>query len=596
MTVAVASPAKAETRSAARVRLGVWMRWLLVAASVVILTLGAVECVYGNTDSGDVYGSDAVQYLDIARAMERGDWHSALNPLWSQGYPALLAAARPLFTAGPVGDWRETRVLNCVIFAADYAAFLFLLMGLVSDLRGRARWLVVSAGLMLFVASQVCLGQVSRVSPDELVSAFFFLACGLILRWVRAADDRVGRGVVLGLVLGVGFLVKAVFLLLSCGMLVLLAAALWSRRRSLRPLLAAAVVFAVIAGSYGTALSRSTGKVTLGEAGAINYAWHVDRLQKWVHWEGGVEPAAEAWPKPWIARFAQWDTRPPEFGLPVHPSVIVQERPRVYGFAAPIHATYVPYFDPPYWYAGYKHVFGWRYQVIALAKSLGDLVSVLLALPMFYAVVLAAGILLWGRRREGLRSWLREHWAVAACGLLGVAIYLPVHLEGRYLASMLAVIGLCAITAGAAEVSREKFRVVMAVLALGLFGALMRTQLPVWRNVLRHKSPMQTVDWKIGQAVLAARVPARSPVGVVAWTANLHSDWAYMAQVEITSETATPEDFDLFWKQDAAGRRRSLDAFRRAGATVVFSYGKPDGADGVGWTHLGDTPMWMYRL
>ena len=113
------------------------MRVMLLAASVLILALGAVECVYGNTDSVDVYGSDAVQYLDIARAMERGDWHSALNPLWSQGYPALLAAARPMFAAGPAGDWRETRVVNCVIFAADYAAFLFLLTGLAQGVRGR---------------------------------------------------------------------------------------------------------------------------------------------------------------------------------------------------------------------------------------------------------------------------------------------------------------------------------------------------------------------------------------------------------------------------------------------------------------------------
>ena len=83
----------------------------------------------------------------------------------------------------------------------------------------------------------------------------------------------------------------------------------------------------------------------------------------------------------------------------------------------------------------------------------------------------------------------------------------------------------------------------------------------------------------MGQAVIAAGVPSRTPVGVVAWTANLHSDWAYMAQVEITSETATPEDFNLFWKQDDEGRRRSMEAFRRAGAAIVFSYGKPEGRE-----------------
>jgi hypothetical protein len=379
-------------------------------------------------------------------------------------------------------------------------------------------------------------------------------------------------------------------------MLGLLGWALWSQRRSLQPLLAAAAIFAIIAGGYGAALSRATGKVTLGEAGAINYAWHVDRLQKWVHWEGRVEPAAEAWPKPWIARLAQWDTRPPDFGQPLHPSSILHEAPRVYGFAAPMHATYVPYFDPPYWYAGYKHVFRWRYQAIALAKSLGDLAAVLLALPMFYAVLAAALVLHWRRRDHGMRHWLREQWPVAACGLLGVAIYLPVHLEGRYLASMLAVLGLSAIASGAADAGQTRLRVVMLLMACGLCASLAHTEMPVWRNDLRHKSPTQTVDWQMGTAVLAAGIPARTPVGVVAWTANLHSDWAYMANLQITSETATPEDFALFWKQDAEARRLTLDAFRRSGARVVFSYGKPEDADGSGWTHLGQTPLWMIRL
>jgi hypothetical protein len=577
----------------------------LLLASVVVLALGAMEDVYGNADSGDLYSSDAVQYLDIARNLERHDWHSALNPLWSQGYPAILAAARPLFATGPHGDWLDTRVVNFAIFAASYGTFLYLLIGLAGKPRDGGRHdqrrslLLWVGGLSLFTVSQVCLGQVSRVNPDELVTAIFFLLCGLVVRQLRqsASAIRWQRGLMLGALLGIGFLVKAVFLALGAGILVILAIAVWRSRRSLGALLAAALVFACIVGGYGAALSRAVGHRTVGEAGSINYAWHVNRLQKWVHWEGGMQPASEAWPKGWIAHFAQWDTNPPDFGTPLHPSKILQTSPRVYGFSAPIHATYVPYYDPPYWYEGYRHVFRVRYQLIALVKSLADLAQVLLSQPMFYAVLLALVILLQPRHaRFYLLRWTAEHWPVVAFGVLGIALYLPVHLEGRYITGPLTLLGLCAIAGASSFLTVGRFRTAVIILVLGLCGSLATTQRPVWHNLMQHRSPANNLQWKIGEAIVAEGVAPLSQVGVISWTANLHSDWAYIANVQITSEIASVSDYNLFWSQSAEEQAHTLETFRRAGAVAVLVNGKPPNAGGPRWKQLADTPMWMYRL
>ena len=98
-------------------RLGFWL------TTFAVLLVGTAEGWCGRTDSGDVYGSDAVQYLDIARAMGRADWLSALNPLWSQGYPALLAVVRMVFRPGIDGDWAATRWLNMAIFVFSWMAF-----------------------------------------------------------------------------------------------------------------------------------------------------------------------------------------------------------------------------------------------------------------------------------------------------------------------------------------------------------------------------------------------------------------------------------------------------------------------------------------
>jgi len=579
------------------------LREWLTLASLLILFLGAVECQFGNTDRGDVYGSDAVQYLDISRAIQHHDIHSALNPLWSQGYPGLLAAARPLFPAGATGDWRTTRTVNFSIFVADYLAFLFLLTGL---LRSRVPFndakrnlFLWSSALALFVITQLCIGQVSHVNPDLLVTTFFFFACGLLVRSFSSTQTRSTLiGLLLGLTLGLGFLAKAVFLVLGCGILVFFAIALLAKRRKLTPAFAAAAVFALIVGSYGAVLSRAVGHFTLGEAGSINYAWHVNRLQKWVHWQGGVQPADAAWPKSSVANFARWEQSPPDFGAPTHPTTVLQTAPTIYAFAAPIHSTYVPYFDPPYFYAGYHHLFRWRYQLIALVKNLGDLTQVVLTQPLFLALGFALLVFLSDphARRVFLPS-LRRHWLLPTLALLGMVIYLPVHLEGRYLAGFFAMLPLTLlVSAFELPPTSNRLRAASLFLLFGFTGSLVRYQLPVWRNLAESKSPAANLEWQRGHALLSQHLPSNSQVGVINWTPNLQSDWAYIAQVQITSEIASPQDMDLFWNSSPGQQQSTLAAFRRAGAIAVIAINKPPSAGDPDWQHLPNTDLWIHRL
>jgi len=453
--------------------------------------------------------------------------------------------------------------------------------------------------LSLFTAAQVCLGQVSRVNPDELVTALFFLATGLIIRQLRrpSVDNRWHHGLLLGAVLGIGFLVKAVFLALGFGMLAILTLAVWRSRRSLASVVVAAAVFLTIAGTYGTALTRATGHRTLGEAGSLNYAWHVNRLQKWVHWEGGNDPAAKAWPKPWLARFAQWDTNPPNFGQPQHPSQILQQSPRIYAFNAPFQSTYAPYYNPPYWYQGYNHVLRVRYQLIALFKSLTDLAQVLLTQPMFYAVFLALMILLEPRHaRMYLLRWLGEHWPIIAFGLLGIALYLPVHLEGRYLTGPLTLLALSAIIASSSFLTVGRFTPAAFILCLGLTASLAKSQLPAWHNLAQHRAPSNNFQWQEGEALLAEHLPPNAHVGVIGWTPNLHSDWAYIAHVQITAEIASPTDFNQFWSQSPAQQAQTLDTFRRNGDVAVLVDSKPANTTDPNWHQLANTPLWIHRL
>jgi hypothetical protein len=580
---ALSSYSERMSRGAARDRDGRrWRIWAVLVA-LLVLALGAVEDWYGRTDAGDLFGSDAVQYLDCARAMEHGDFRSALNPLWSQGYPALLAVTRPAFPSGMAGEWVAVRAVNWLVFCFCAASFAFLLAGFGPRRRDAVFWL---GGVCVFLAALTCLGQVSRVGPDELVAGLFFLACGLLVRLIRR--PRVGLAVLFGAVLGAGFLVKAVFLALGCSMLSALGVALWRKRRLMDVAVGAAVFGGMVLG-YGALLSRAVGYPTLGEAGALNYAWHVDRLQKWVHWEGGVQSAGEAWPKPWIARFVRWESDPPDFGQPLHPSVMLGREPTVYSFHEAVQATYVPYYDPAYWYQGFRHVFRWRYQVIAVVKSLGDLARALFAQPMFYAVLAAYWVLRRVRtRNEGLV-------AVMVCAGIGVAIYLPVHLEGRYLSGFLAVLAV-GVLARVSEASARARRGVLALMMLGLAAQMGEGQRGVWVRAARGWDYRENVQWKVAEGVERSGLPRGSEVGMVSWTPNLYCDWAYLAGVRITSEIANGNDEKAFWGMDAEGQRAVLERFRGAGARAVLSWEGPPGGVGEGWRRVGSTPMWMYRF
>lgn len=574
-------------------------KWLLLsAASLIVIVLGFVNDFYGRTDLNDVYPSDAVSYLDCARAFERGDFTSALNPLWNQGYPALLALVRPLFQAGPEGIWSAAHWLNLAIFFISWLLFAWLVRELVVELRGKqeaengAGLLVGFGSLCLFLTAQLCIDQVSRVGPDKLVAVFFFLTCALILRLLRKPSWLLAAG--LGLALGCGYLAKSAFLPLGAVAVLIVALALWKRRLSLHYLLASTLIFSAIVLSYGVALSRANGYRTLGESGSLNYAWHVNRLQKWVHWEGGAQPGLAAWPTQRLVRFSHYDTDPPHYGKPLHPTLAVGTLPTIYEFRGPRQATYDPYYDPPYYYQGYLHFFRWRYQLISLGKNAGHLGVALTVQPMFWALGL---VTLWSLARRANRrqfaAWLQRIWPLVSLAAAGVLLYTPVHLEDRYLSAFLGVLALLLLIGIAPLVPREKGAI--ALLALGFAFGLVHNQRGGWLDMLHGITHRDNRKWKTGLALRGAVLPRGAEIGMIGWGANLDTDWANIGEVQITSEIQDGTDEAAFVAQSPQKKQAVLAEFHRSGATAVLTRDKFIG-DLPGWQRLGSVPLWIYRF
>jgi len=263
----------------------------------------------------------------------------------------------------------------------------------------------------------------------------------------------------------------------------------------------------------------------------------------------------------------------------------------------------VPYFDAPYWYQGYRHVVRWRYQVVAIGKNLSDFALVLVQQPLVWAMTIAFFFLF---RRRGDRAvlwahgpaWIAETWPAYALAAAGLAIYLPVHLEGRYIAPFLAVLMAMKLEAFSPvfERSRMQRTVVVGLVAAGFLAGLVKDQHEVWGRALHGWDYRQNLEWREGQALKAEGFTPRSEVGVIAWTPNVQCDWAYLADLRITSEIASEPDERLFWELDPLDRNAVLLRFRQGGAVAVVTRDRPKEGAAAGWDELGTLPMWVYRF
>ncbi len=174
----------------------------LSASWVVVSVLGAVEGIYGRS----AYSGDSICYLNVVRAIARGDWKAAFDPMWTLGYPVLVAGVEALFPKTAEGEWYAIDLLNWLVFLATYGAFRWLILEVASSLgepqaaeaqKPALTWIACAA----FLGYGLCFASpVSRVLPDLLVCGLL-VACAaqtLRVRRRRSLTDALALGALLG--------------------------------------------------------------------------------------------------------------------------------------------------------------------------------------------------------------------------------------------------------------------------------------------------------------------------------------------------------------------------------------------------------------
>jgi hypothetical protein len=556
-----------------------------------VIGMGAMEDWYGRFD----YAGDAISYLDISNAIAHGEWHLALNPYWSIGYPLLVTATRWLFPAGPQGEWLAVHVVNLIVFVVTYVGFLYLLRMTAAHLaRGEGiepppliGFPLLAVGTSIFLLMQLLIGNVSRVSPDLAVSGAFFWLTGLSLRLVL--QPRLGTAVVMGLLMGIGYVLKAIFLPIAAVFLVVVLYRSCLKRSEQFSLMlklgAALAMLALIAVPYITANSMAFGRFTMGESGGLNYAWSVEGLPHWTHWQGG----------------------PAGYGTPVHPTEMVSANPPVFVFQEPFHVTYPPWFNPVYWYEGYHSHFSLRNQLTASRSNLSYLWHFLFRGPISMAAAVGAVIAL-GFLKERKSWWSRvvALWPLYVPSLLANGVYLLITVEPRYVVGFLIVIltvPFIPLFAPTPLVSRKVGWVLVLVVAVGSAAFLGENQRPMLGRAIRLQSYTSDEQWRLGLYLAEAGVRPGDQVASVKVGDDMLCTWAHVAGVHLVAEIGNDAfdpagqdaDFQLF-SDDPAVQGKDCDLFRQAGASMVVAPEVSGAMKGAGWEQVVGTQAWIKRL
>lgn len=249
---------------------------------------------------------DGISYLDMGEAYLRADWKTAVNAHWSPLYSWLLGLAMVVLKPSPFWEFSVAHLVNFAIYLLTLGSFHFFLLESLHYNRGQGAessgnggvtlpdWAWIALGYTLFIWSTLNLITISLVTPDMLVAAFVYMASGILLR-IRRGSASWLTFILLGLVVGFGFLAKSPMLPLGLVFLGVSMFSVGNLRRAIPRVVVALVVFLLVASPYVLVLSRSKGRLTIGDTAKLAYSWWVNGTTYGVHWQG--EPPGSGTPQ-----------------------------------------------------------------------------------------------------------------------------------------------------------------------------------------------------------------------------------------------------------------------------------------------------------
>ncbi|PYX88641.1 MAG: hypothetical protein DMG68_07935 [Acidobacteria bacterium] len=244
-------------------------------------------------------------------------------------------------------------------------------------------------------------------------------------------------------------------------------------------------------------------------------------------------------------------------------------------------------FDPSYWTQGLKPVFDLHGQLAAIRQNrplvkpiLKELAGIMLGFVALY--------FLNGAGSQRLRDLL-EGWPLSLVGIAGVLMYVPIHVESRYVGAFMVLFWLGLIVSLRHSNKHPKmFAAIVLAISLSLLMAAAQTA-----YAPRHYrwNTRKNVDAEVAEALVKMGTHPGDPVARISPGGYL--GWARAAGVTIIAEVDLEVGAESFWKSDPATQARVLQALRQAGANSVVAHVWDD-VTAPGWYRVGETHFWIY--
>ncbi|MHC4321878.1 MAG: hypothetical protein ACYST3_06335 [Planctomycetota bacterium] len=547
-------------------------KWLVISFWIIGIAMGAWQA----WEARHHMSADGMSYIDVADAYMRGDWKMAVNGFWGPLYSWLIALAMLLLKPSPYYEFPVVHLVSFLNYLFTIGCFHFFIAALVNFYRSRncklsqnswiifPEWAWIALGYCLFLETSLNLIGVWEESPDMLVAAFVYLASGMVLR-MRNGKTTYATYAFLGVILGFGYLSKAVMFPMAFVFLLISALSMGNFRKALPRTVLALIIFLAVSSPFMTALSFTKGRITFGDAGTYSYWFHVNGYSNY-HWDGN----------------------PPGSGTPEHPPRKILDMPAIYEFGTPLGGAYPLWYDPTYWNEGLEIHFDLKEQLQAIKRNLKTYY------PMVYpkySILIFGSLILYtmSLRRRQVIADISEHYNLLLPAIAGFAMYCIVATNIRYVGSFFTLMWLgifSGIRLPESDESKRLLRNVAAVMVLMML-------IVMTRHYIRLGPSTSDVQWKIADALYQTGIV---PGDRVASIGNSHAHfWARLARVRIVAEMPH-SSADDFWNADNLITSKVFETFRQTGAKAVVTNLVPDNISPPGWRQLAGTDHFVYML
>lgn len=523
---------------------------------------------------------DGISYLDIGDRIWSGEWQVLLNAYWSPLYSVLLGLALKILKPSSYWEFPVVHLVNFLIYLVALLGCELLLREFSKTRRqeneevlSESIWLAI--GHLLFISAALLLITLAVVTPDLCVAACVFFVAALLLR-IRANPDHQANYVLLGITLGLGYLSKSAMFPLSLVVLGVTFVMVRGWRRANRKSLVGGAVFLVIALPFILGLSLSKHRLTFGDSGKLNYAWEVNRIPKYIHWQG--EPKGS--------------------GTPLHPTRQIFTRPDVFEFATPVAGSYPPWFDASYWYEGVRVKLDLKRQVEVLRTgSLACVTGLVEQGGSVFSILFL--LLLLNRRSWSPRRMIQSTWYLILPAVVAILMYSLVVVTTRYVApfTVLIWLGIFSGLRPGRPKSRQWFDGLAVCLAIVfVYAAYSPPPLSeTAHNFLNRTPDPPPAQWRIANGLRQMGLQPGDRVASLGGVLN--SYWYRLARTPVVAEAPARQNLiATFWEAEPQVKDQVMRVFAQTGARAVIVEGVPAGQNMDGWQKIADTEAYIYFL